>query len=134
MKYDIKIYDGKEEKETIRDLKYSQMIAIKTMLDRLHIKYLIKEGGDVVRVEYESKIIPESIWFSQDSFSIAGKDEQGRAATIVIKYDETMEINGKVDIPTTVRVNKNGFTTGRVTVQWGEEIEIKCHNPMAVAR
>jgi len=45
MKYDIKIYDGKEEKETIRDLKYSQMIAIKTMLDRLHIRYLIKEGG-----------------------------------------------------------------------------------------
>ena len=85
-------------------------------------------------MEYVSKIIPESMWFGQDSFSIAGKDGQGRAVTIVIKYDETIEINGKAVIPSEINVYKDGFVIGGVTVQWGEEIEIRCRNPMAVAR
>jgi len=43
VRYDIKVYEGNEEMETIRDLKYSQMLAIKRLLNRLGVKYLIKE-------------------------------------------------------------------------------------------
>jgi len=50
IRYDIKVYEENEEMETIRDLKYSQMLAIKRLLDRLGVKYLIKE-----RDEYEGK-------------------------------------------------------------------------------
>ena len=87
---------------------------------------------EAVRMEYVSKIVPELIWFSQDSFSIVGKDEQERAATIVIKYDETIEINGEAVVPSEIGVHKDGFVIGWVTFPWGREIEIKCHNPMAV--
>jgi len=43
IRYDVKVYEGNEEMETIRDLKYSQMLAVKSVLDRLGVKYLIKE-------------------------------------------------------------------------------------------
>jgi len=46
IRYDIKVYEGNEEMETIRDLKYSQMLAIKRLLDRLGVKYLVKECGE----------------------------------------------------------------------------------------
>lgn len=34
MTYDIKVYDGQEEKETIRGLEYSQMNAIQRAFER----------------------------------------------------------------------------------------------------
>ena len=46
IRYDVKVYEGNEEMETIRDLKYSQMLAIKRLLDRLGVKYLVKECGE----------------------------------------------------------------------------------------
>jgi len=46
IRYDIKVYEGNEEMETIRDLKYSQMLAVKSVLDRTGVKYLIKERDE----------------------------------------------------------------------------------------
>jgi len=46
VRYDIKVYEGNEEMETIRDLKYSQMLAVKSVLDRLGVKYLVKGCGE----------------------------------------------------------------------------------------
>jgi len=43
MKYDIKIYEEGEEKETIRDLKYSQVAAIISVLARHRIIFQLKE-------------------------------------------------------------------------------------------
>jgi hypothetical protein len=43
MKYDIKVYENGREKETIRNLTYSQVIVISGMLDRLEVKYSVKE-------------------------------------------------------------------------------------------
>jgi len=43
MKYDIKIYEKGEERETIRDLKYSQKEAIVSVLARYSIKFQVKE-------------------------------------------------------------------------------------------
>jgi len=44
--YDIKVYNGNEEIETIRDLKYSQMLAVVNVLDRYRIRYIIKEVSE----------------------------------------------------------------------------------------
>lgn len=41
--YDIKIYEGKEEKETIRDLTETQAKTIGDVLDRHHIKFWTKK-------------------------------------------------------------------------------------------
>ena len=48
MTYDVKIYDGEEE-ETIRDLKYSQMVAVTAVLFRHKINHTAKnlETGEV---------------------------------------------------------------------------------------
>ena len=43
MKYDIKIYEKGEERETIRDLKYSQKEAIVSVLARYGIKFQVRE-------------------------------------------------------------------------------------------
>jgi len=42
MRYDIKVYEGREEMETIRDLKESQVIAITKVFDRHGIRYSVK--------------------------------------------------------------------------------------------
>ena len=44
-KYDVKVFENNEEMETIRDLKYSQMIAITKILKRHNISYIVKECG-----------------------------------------------------------------------------------------
>ena len=41
--YDIKIYEGKEEMETIRDLTETQVKTISDVLHRNHIMFLIKK-------------------------------------------------------------------------------------------
>jgi len=46
MKYDIKIYEKGEERETIRDLKYSQKEAVVSVLARCGIKFQVKEVND----------------------------------------------------------------------------------------
>jgi len=43
MRYDIKVFEGYEEMETIRDLTHTQMIVIRKIFDRHGIKYLVKE-------------------------------------------------------------------------------------------
>lgn len=43
MRYDVKIYDGDEEKETIRGLTKAQMITICLLLSRLGVKHSVKE-------------------------------------------------------------------------------------------
>lgn len=40
--FDIKFYEGNREKETVRGLTYSQALVIKTAMDRLNIKCLVK--------------------------------------------------------------------------------------------
>lgn len=45
MNYDIKIYDNTQERETIRQLTYSQMIAVKSVLDRLGARKLGEAFG-----------------------------------------------------------------------------------------
>lgn len=40
--YDIKIYEGKEEKETIRNLSIVQASVIQKFLDRKNIKHEVK--------------------------------------------------------------------------------------------
>lgn len=41
--YDIKIYEGDEEQETIRNLHEHQALTISTVLKRYNIKFLIKK-------------------------------------------------------------------------------------------
>lgn len=43
MTYDVKIFEGAEEHETIRDLTESQLLGIVSVLERHGIKYLIKD-------------------------------------------------------------------------------------------
>jgi len=46
MKYDIKVYEKREERETIRDLKHSQKEAVVSVLARYGIKFQVKEVND----------------------------------------------------------------------------------------
>jgi len=43
LRYDVKVYEGNEEWETVRDLTYPQLVALKDILERYKIKYLVRE-------------------------------------------------------------------------------------------
>jgi len=90
----------------------------------------------VMKMErYKNKIIPERLEYSPKSFTVVGRDEEGRRASLLIEYGETIAINGRVVDAICVSADKRGFTMGLrlITVHWGEEVEIECHNPMVVA-
>jgi len=43
MLYDVKIFEGKKEQETIRELTYGQVLAIGRLLKRHEIKHFIRD-------------------------------------------------------------------------------------------
>jgi hypothetical protein len=57
--YDIKIFEGQEEQETIRGLTYGQAFVIATVLKRYNIEYLIKGyANDSVWVGTSFPLLP----------------------------------------------------------------------------